>query len=80
MSLPFVPISDEYANGERNFQKFYLEKADLHGLSLPEIDLSEADLTSANLERINLTRAVLCGALLKGNLKGAVLSLPTFRC
>jgi uncharacterized protein YjbI with pentapeptide repeats len=74
MSLPFVPLSEEYANGERNFQKFYLEKADLRNLSLPEIDLSEADLTSANLEGINLTKAVMRSALLPGaNLKQAVL-------
>ena len=74
MSLPFIPLTDEYAHGERNFQKFYLQNADLHGLSLPEIDLSEADLTGANLQGVNLSQALLRGALLTGaNLKGAIL-------
>jgi len=76
MSFPFVPLSENYADGERNFQKFYLENADLHGVSLPEIDLTEADLTSANLQGADLSQAVLRGALLAGaNLKGAVLHL-----
>jgi uncharacterized protein YjbI with pentapeptide repeats len=76
MSLPFIPLSEVYANGERNFQKFYLENADLQGVSLPEIDLTEADLTSANLQGADLSQAILCGALLAGaNLKGAVLHL-----
>jgi len=74
MSLPFIPLSENYADGERNFQKFYLENADLHGVSLPEIDLTEADLTSANLQGADLSQAILRGALLAGaNLKGAVL-------
>jgi uncharacterized protein YjbI with pentapeptide repeats len=74
MALPFVPLSEEYANGERNFQKFYLENADLHGLHLEDIDLSGSDLRGANLQNANLSKAILIKALLQGaNLKGAVL-------
>lgn len=74
MAFPFIPLSEQYERGERNFEKFYLEGADLRGLSLTEINLSEADLTNADLEGADLTQAVLKGAMMTGaNLRGAIL-------
>ena len=74
MALPFVPLTEEYAQGERDFRKFYLEDADLHQAVLPEIILEEADLRCANLSQADLSRAKLCGADLTGaNLSGAIL-------
>lgn len=79
MALPFIPLSEEYNHGERNFQKFYLENADLHGLSLPGINLTEADLNGANLQGGNLSGAALVRAVLtSANLKGAMLHKTDF--
>jgi len=74
MALPFIPLSEEFEQGQRDFQKFYLENADLHGLSLPEINLTEADLNGANLQGANLSGAILVRAVLtSANLKGTTL-------
>jgi len=80
MALPFVPITEEYNQGEREFQKFYLEKADLYKAvlsdsNLEEADLREADLREADLSRVKLARADLTRANLSGaRLVGADLS------
>lgn len=79
MALPFVPLSEEYEHGERNFQKFYLENADLHELALPEIDLTEADLKKANLQRTDFSSAIMRGAMLsEASFKGAILHRTDF--
>ena len=90
MSLPFVPIWEEYRQGERDFHKFYLAGADLQAAVMPEIILEEADLREANLKgadlsggnlraadlsRVNLREARLLGTDLTGaNLVGANLT------
>jgi uncharacterized protein YjbI with pentapeptide repeats len=72
MALPFVPITEEYQQGERDFRKFYLERAELFRARLPEIILEEADLRAANLRQADLTRSKLGRADLAGaDLSGA---------
>ena len=72
MVLPFIPITEEYNQGERDFQKFYLEKADLHMAVLPEINLEEADLRGADLRQADLSQAKLARAdFAKADLSGA---------
>lgn len=85
MSQPFVPIWEEYRQGERDFRKFYLAEADLQAAMMPEINLEEADLKDANLSgadlsrgklgKVDLTRANLKEARLEGtDLRGAILT------
>jgi uncharacterized protein YjbI with pentapeptide repeats len=75
MPSPFLPLQDVYDKGERNFQRFYLHRAQLQDSFLQEIDLSGADLTSANLQGADLAGATLKGVLLNNaNLKFARLT------
>lgn len=74
MALPFVPITEEYNQGERDFQKFYLENADLHMAVLAGINLEEADLRGADLRQADLSQAKLARAdIAKADLSGAKL-------
>jgi uncharacterized protein YjbI with pentapeptide repeats len=72
MPLPFVPIWEEYRQGERDFRKFYLASADLKAAVMPNINLQEADLSDSNLQGADLSGADLSQAdLSRANLHAA---------